>query len=328
MASKQKLALQVKALLWEKGQKALEQANQAVTKEKVGSSQIQAALEYFMSSWQDVGHSALLALACEAVGGKPESTEQIAVAYVLLSGGADIHDDIIDESLYKYSKPTVLGKFGKDIAILAGDALLFKGFMTLYTACEALPENQKQKVIKLTQDAFFKISTAEEKESSLKGKFDVSVANDFLDLVELKAAVGEISGEIGAIVGGAKLAEAAALGHFGKTLGALLTIRDEFIDVFDFAELKNRAENEFLPLPILLTLKDADKADELKNLFKGNLTRVKQKRVVELVINSKETSELKRQMCEMAKEEMRRLTAYNLGNTTFMLLLKSTLEDL
>jgi geranylgeranyl pyrophosphate synthase len=328
MASKQKLALQVKALLWEKGQKALEQANQTVTQEKVGSSQIQAALEYFMSSWQDVGHSALLALACEAVGGKPESTQQIAVAYVLLSGGADIHDDIIDESLFKYSKPTVLGKFGKDIAILAGDALLFKGFMTLYKACEALPENQKQKVIKLTQDAFFKISTAEEKESSLKGKFDASVANDFLDLVELKAAVGEISGEIGAIVGGATLEEAEALGHFGKTLGALLTIRDEFIDVFDFAELKNRAENEFLPLPILLTLKDATKTDELKNLFKGRLTRVKQKRVVELVINSKETSELKRQMREMVKDEMRRLGAYNLRSTTFTLLLKSTLEDL
>jgi geranylgeranyl pyrophosphate synthase len=328
MASKQKLALQVKALLWEKGQKALEQANQTVTQEKVGSSQIQAALEYFMSSWQDVGHSALLALACEAVGGKPESTQQIAVAYVLLSGGADIHDDIIDESLFKYSKPTVLGKFGKDIAILAGDALLFKGFMTLYKACEALPENQKQKVIKLTQDAFFKISTAEEKESSLKGKFDASVANDFLDLVELKAAVGEISGEIGAIVGGATLEEAEALGHFGKTLGALLTIRDEFIDVFDFAELRNRAENEFLPLPILLTLKDATKTDELKNLFKGRLTRVKQKRVVELVINSKETSELKRQMREMVKDEMRRLGAYNLRSTTFTLLLKSTLEDL
>lgn len=328
MASKQKLALQVKALLWERGQKALEQAKQNVNQEKVAYEQIQAALEYFMSSWYDVAHPALLALACEAVGGKPESTEQIAVAYVLLSGGADIHDDIIDESTYKYSKPTVLGKFGKDIAILAGDALLFKGLITLHKACEALPEEQKQAVIKLTQDAFFKIGCAEAKESRLKGKFDASVAQDFLDLIELKAAVGGISAEIGAIVGGGTLKEAEVLGHFGKTLGVLLTIRDEFIDVFDFAELKNRAKNEWLPLPILLTLKDAAKAGELTSLLKGHLTKTKQERLIELAINSKEARELKKQMREMVKQETKRLATNNLKNVTFTLFLKSTVEDL
>ena len=328
MASEHKLALQVKALLWEKGQKALELAKQDVMQEKFPSEQIQMALEYFMSSWQDVAHPALLALACEAVGGKSDSTTQVAIAYVLLAGGADIHDDIIDESTYKYSKPTVLGKFGKDIAILAGDALLFKGFITLYKACEALPADQKQAVIKLTQEAFFRISSAEAKESSLKGKFDAMVADDFLDLVKTKAAVGEASAKIGAILGGGTPKEAEVLGHYGKTLGVLLTIRDEFIDVFDLAELQNRAEKEWLPLPILLTLKDSAKADELKHLFKGHVTRKEQECIFDIVINSKETRELKKQMREMVKEETRLLHTIDLKKNLFVLLLKSTIEGL
>ena len=328
MTSKRKLALQVKALLWEKGQKALELARQDVMQEKFPSEEIQTALEYFMSSWPDVAHPALLALACEAVGGKPDSTTQVAIAYVLLAGGADIHDDIIDESTYKYSKPSVLGKFGKDIAILAGDALLFKGFTKLYKACEALPEDQKQAVMKLTHEAFFKISSAEAKESSLKGKLEATVADDFLDIVQMKAAVGEVCTKIGAILGGGTLKEAEVLGHFGKILGVLLTIRDEFIDIFDLPELQNRAEKEWLPLPILLTLRDSARADELKNLFKGHVTKKEQERVIDLVINSKETGDLKKQMKGMIKKETRRLSTVGLKNDAFILLLESTIEDL
>src|SRR3990170_2459939 len=121
MTSEEKLVLQVRALLFERGKAALELAKKAVLEEKVSSETLQDALRYFIVNWEDVLHPALMALACEAVGGKREKTTQVAAAFVLLAGGADVHDDVIDESVVKDSKPTVFGKYGRDLSVLVGD---------------------------------------------------------------------------------------------------------------------------------------------------------------------------------------------------------------
>ncbi len=329
MTPDQKLAIQVKALLWKKGQKALEMAKKSVLQEKIPSESLQAALEYFMASWEDVAHPALLALACEAVGGSPDSTTHVGVAFVLLAGGADVHDDIIDQSTWKYSKPTVLGKFGKDIAILVGDALLFKGLYALNEACESLPKNQKHEILELTKQAFFRISSAEAKEASLHGKTEPSVAEEYLDMIRTKAAVGEVSMRIGALLGGGSAEEVDALGHFGKTIGILLTIRDEFIDTFEVDELKNRAEKECLPLPILYTLKDSKKAKEIFQLLKQEkMTEKDIEQILDIAIDSKETRRLKREMQLLVKEEIQRLRLFGARAKIFNLMLRSTVEDI
>lgn len=328
MSTKKKQALKVKALLWEKGQRALEITKQTVKQEKIPSEPIQEALEYFMPSWDDVVHPALLALSCEAVGGNPVKTTQIGVAYILLAGGADIHDDIIDESAVKYSKKTVLGKFGKDIAILVGDALLFKGLYVLHEACEDLPKNQKRLVLELTMQAFFGISSAEANESSLKASGSI-VAEEYLSMIKIKAAVAEATMRIGAIIGEGTLQEAEALASFGRTFGTLLTIRDEFIDVFELDELKNRVEREWMPLPILYTLKDTAKKDEILSLLKGGpLTKETVERTLDIVIDSKETQELKNEMLSMIKDENQRLSLIKKNQDKFKLMLESTVEDL
>jgi geranylgeranyl pyrophosphate synthase len=112
MAPKKKLIEQVKAIMWERGQTALEIAKQTVAQENIQSPLLREALDYFMNEiWEDVLHPALLSIACEAAGGNPNSTTQIGAAIVLLAGGADVHDDIIDQSETKDAKLTVFGKF-------------------------------------------------------------------------------------------------------------------------------------------------------------------------------------------------------------------------
>src|SRR5665647_1939688 len=73
---------------------------------------------------------ALISFSCEAVGGSAEKTTPFGEAFVLISSGADLHDDVIDQSVIKGSKQTVLGKFNAATAILAGDIL----FCLLYTS--------------------------------------------------------------------------------------------------------------------------------------------------------------------------------------------------
>ena len=189
------------------------------------------ALKHYATDWDDTSHPGILSLTCEAVGGQPERVVPIQVATLILTAAMDVHDDIIDGSRTKNGKTTVFGKFGKDISILVGDALLFKGLTMLHEACETLPKEQKKAILELVKQAFFGISSAEAEETSFRGKFDVS-PEEYLDMIRTKVAVAEATAKIGVILGDGTPQEVEELGHYGRTLAILMTIRDEFVDVF------------------------------------------------------------------------------------------------
>lgn len=56
---------------------------------------------------------ALMTLSCEAAGGKKETPIGIGAALTLLVEAANIHDDIIDQTLVKHERKTTFGKYGK-----------------------------------------------------------------------------------------------------------------------------------------------------------------------------------------------------------------------
>ncbi len=327
MMSEEKQMTKVIAIFRERGQEALEFARETVKQEEVAFKPLREALQYFMDSWEDVLHPALVSLACEAVGGNPDSTTQLSAAIVLLAGGADVHDDIIDQSVTKGSKPTVFGKFGQDIAILAGDALLLKGTYVLHEACEELPKSKRQEILKIIKQAFFEVSGAEAEEASFRGRLDLS-GPAYLDIIRGKVAAGEASTRIGAIVGGGTAAEVEALGHYGRTFGVLMTIRDEFIDMFEPEELKNRAERECLPLPILLTFRDASKKDKILQLLREEIAEDTVDEILDVVSASKETVDLKDEMKRLIQEARQRIKGVKNCEEMLKFWVDSTLEDI
>lgn len=327
MSDEQKLVIQARDLLYKHGQKGLDLSRKVMLEETMPYQPLQEAVQYFMASWEDVLHPALLCLACEAVGGKAEDTTNVGAALVLLAGGADLHDDIIDGSLVKDSKPTVFGKFGKDLTVLGGDALLFKGLYLLHEACEPFTKQQKEPILELTKQAFFKISSVEAKETSLRGRTDS--ADEFFEMIKTKSAVTEATMKIGAIIGNGTPQEIETLGHYGKTLSVLFALRDEFIDVFEIDEVKNRYKNECLPLPVLLTLKDPAKAEKIIQLLsRERITETEIESLLDIVIDSKETNELKKELFSMVKEEEQRLQSLKIHRSSFVLLLKAMIEDI
>jgi len=316
------------AILRERGQEALEIAKKRISQEEIEFKPLKEALCYFMDDWEDVLHPALVSLACEAVGGNPETTLQIGAAMVLLAGGADVHDDVIDQSTVKESCETVYGKFGKDITILTGDALLFEGLYMLHEACKSLQDNQKHEILNVTKRAFFAVSSAEAKEASLRGKFDLS-AGEYLDIIKTKVAVAEATAKIGAIFGNGTPEEIDVLGHYGKTFGILMTVRDEFIDIFHSSELKNRTEKECLPLPVLAAFKDPEKKKKILQLLKSKKIEEKEiAQILDIVIDSKEAQELKKEMVSLIAVETRPLLALKHCRKTLQLLLTATMEDI
>ena len=326
MATEKNLVMQARELLYERGQKGLDLARQIMAEEKISYEPLREAVEYFMNSWEDVLHPALLSLACEAVGGIPEDTNNVAAALVLLSGGADLHDDVIDQSAVKDSKPTVYGKFGKDLTVLAGEVLLFKGLYALHEACETLPTEQKRAILRLIKEAFFGANSGEARETSLRGRIDC--AEEYFEMIKMKSTITKATMEIGAILGQGTAQEMEALGHFGKTFSILFTLRDEFIDTFELAEIKNRAQNECLPLPVLLTYKNTEEAEKISKLIKSEITANELENLLDIVIDSKETNQLKQEMHSLVKAESQNLQLFKFQKNSFSLLLNCVLEDI
>lgn len=327
--NKGKLMMQVIDLLEQKGQKAFSNARKAILREKIQSDLLKEAINYFMDNWRDVQHPALLSLACEAVGGHSDVAVEFGTALVLLTSAADIHDDIIDQSITKSGKLTVLGKFGRNIALLAGDAFLFKGLMILQGACQKLGEMQRQEVMKLTENAFFKIAFAETKEVEYGGKCDLT-PKEYLNIFEMKAAVAELTMRIGAIVGGGTSQEINALGNYGRKLGILMAIRDDFIDMFEPEELKNRFKNECLPLPMLYAFQDSKIKKKIISILKRDRIRdTDAYKVVKIVTEARGFQILQRKIRVTIKKGLSDISLLNknfqqtLGNV-----LKASMEDI
>jgi len=246
---------QVKKILTERGSKALEEARKQVLQEEIECKQARKALTYFMSEyWQDVFGPTLLSLGCEAVGGDSSLTTPIAVPLILISGAIDIHDDIIDQSKSKWLRPTVFGKFGKDIALLVGDALFFKGFKLLYEAVEkGISAEKVAAIVDIIEKTFFELGDAEALELSFRGRIDIT-PEKYLYVMRKKAADVEACTHISALLGGGSKEEVETLKEYGRLLGMMIILRDDLLDMIDFDEAMHRIRKESLPLPILYAL--------------------------------------------------------------------------
>jgi geranylgeranyl pyrophosphate synthase len=180
----------------------------------------------------------------------------------------------------------------------------------------------------MTKEAFFKIGSAEAKETNFKGNYDLN-PNVYLNIIKMKTSVAETSARIGAIIGGGNPKEVNLLGHYGKTLGFLMTIRDDFVDIFEPDELKNRTKNECLPLPILCAIQDAKTKNKiLPVLKKGKISNLEVQKMLDFVMKSKEVQKLKSKMKLLIEKEKENLNFNKETNRIFSLLLEATLEDL
>lgn len=251
-----KLSKHIARLFEKRGRKALEMAREIVNDEiaKLSCGEAREALKYFVDTkLKDTTRPSLLSIACEALGGDPEKTTLIAVPLILIAGAVDIHDDIIDQSMVKKGRLTLYGKFGRDIALLVGDALLFKGFALIHETSKKLSLEKVNMVFKLIKNSFFELGEAEAFELSLKNRIDITI-EEYMRLVERKAADFEAYMRIGALLAEASDEEMEALGRYGRILGILIILGDDNADMLDPSEIINRVKNEVLPLPIIYAL--------------------------------------------------------------------------
>jgi geranylgeranyl pyrophosphate synthase len=318
---------QIQKIFKKRGTKALEMARKEILQEKIKCKEAKEALTYFMTKyWQDLARPSLLSLVCEAVGGDPEITTPIAVPMILISGAIDIHDDIIDQSKRKGGRLTVYGKFGKDIALLVGDALLFKGLSLLNKAIEkGIPAEKMPLIMDIIKDMFFELGDAEAMELLIRRRIDI-LPKRYLQIVRKKAADVEAHTRIGTILGGGSRGEIEAMGHFGRLLGMMIILRDDWIDLIDLEESRQRIKRESLPLPVLYGLQNPQVKPKLKPILLNDTLRKKDAQtILKTVYNSKAMEQYEDLMDELAKNASSKLMFLKYNKEYLELLIKATL---
>jgi geranylgeranyl diphosphate synthase, type II len=322
------LTNRVQTFIIKYGENGYQIAKKAILDDNNLTEPVKQVLKYFIEEcWPNRQHPALISAACEAVGGKRDTTEEVSASMVLLTGAADIHDDIIDKSKVKSAKPTAYGKFNQDVTLLAGDILLLKALTLLGTACEKFPLESRQTIRRLVEEAFVEIGCATAKEREYKGNFSLDPKR-YWKIILAKGAVSEAFARVGAILGNGQPEEVEALGHFGRTLGILMTVENEFLDMVNSAELGHRAKYEVLPLPVCYALQNEAVKKEILKLLAGRITRKDTQRIGELVMSTEQVQELNRKTLLMARNEENALNSLKGNKTFFMLLLQLSVKPL
>ena len=314
--------------LKKRSKKGLEFAKQVLQAEKIDHPKLHDALEHYLTHWNESTHPGLFSIACEAVGGDPDGVVPTQAAIAMMAAAFDIHDDIIDKSKVKHKIPTVYGKFGVEIALLLGDAFLIEGFKLFVDSATILPKEKE--ALEIVKRLTFEVGNAHVLEIGLKERKNIA-PDDYMKVIEMKAAGIELDMHLGALFGGGEDVEVEVLARLGRILGILGTLREEFVDVFEIEELCQRIAVQDLPLPLLFAMQDQEAKRKVLNIIsKPKITKSDVAELVDVTLEAEPVVKIKEKMQLLIGEGLN--LANNLPRvklqSSLQLLLSFMLEDL
>jgi geranylgeranyl pyrophosphate synthase len=168
----------------------------------------------------------LIALACEAAGGRARDAVFAGAAFELLHVSSLVHDDIMDESATRRGRPTVVARYGSSVAILAGDALVALAFRSL----QHVNHQHSSEIHQLLSSAF--LSLCEGQCADISGESgNIGSIRSHRWMVERKTArLIEACAQAGAVLANAPRPVVQALGTFGLSLGLAYQAMDDLLD--------------------------------------------------------------------------------------------------
>lgn len=159
-----------------------------------------------------------------ASDGEARKALPFACAIELIHNFSLVHDDLpaMDNDDTRRGKPTCHKKFGEDIAILAGDALLNLAFGMLAKS----KHKRNSEIISLVSDAVGAENMIGGQVLDLNHSRTVKRKINAMKTASLMA----VSCEIGAVAANAGRTDAKRLGQFGRNLGLAFQIADDIED--------------------------------------------------------------------------------------------------
>ena len=294
------------------------------------SQKLKKAFEWYFSYWNDFVHPGFFSLTYEAMGGQVEEMLKPQAALAMIAAALDIHDDIIDDSERKHNHKTVFGKFGLDLCLLLGNAFLVNGFALLGDFAIQLPDEDGKRIFQIEKSCLFEVGTAHVAEFEARSKFNF-FPEKYLKILEMKAASVEADMQIAAIAAGASQDRVKIAKEYGRIIGSLTTLREEFVDAFEPEELNRRINKEVLPIPFMYALKSLEERKQIiKLLEKKRITKRDTDGLPSIVLESEPVVRLKEYMRDLSRRGVELSSKMSTGKSRTLLsyLAQSMLEDL
>jgi geranylgeranyl pyrophosphate synthase len=181
----------------------------------------------------------LIAILCtEMLGGDYRDTKDMFLALELIHNATLVHDDIIDEDMYRRGAPSLFTEHGVKKAVLTGDALLSMGL--IHASKTGKPE-----LVGWLSETSLKMVQGITLQNQFKHKM-MSI-EEYLHMNYLKSgSLFEAAGALGGIAGSNNPEDIRKLAQFGKYFGNAYQIRDDIIDAFTPNGSDNSPNNDLL----------------------------------------------------------------------------------
>ncbi|MEP6793505.1 MAG: polyprenyl synthetase family protein [Saprospiraceae bacterium] len=149
-----------------------------------------------------------------------------------------MHDDIMDEASLRRGIETVHIKFGRNLAILSGDAMLIKCFELLLEA--GRKNNTDSAICSAMSSAALIICEGQQMDMDFE-LFESPSEQDYIEMIRKKTAcLLGTSLKIGSLLAGASVEVAGILYNYGENIGIAFQIRDDILDVFGDTKLTGK----------------------------------------------------------------------------------------
>ena len=271
LSNREKSLKTVKELCTREGTEGWELAKKTMLNATIASSGLKEVIDETMRKGQpDYFRPALLSLCCRAVGSTSRATASLGAFFILTAKAIGIHDDIIDHSRSKEGRKTILGKHGRDIALILSDVLLFKSFNMLRKTLQLGVSTEDMAAILDTIDKTWtsEQSSAEALDLEFRKRFDLS-PRQCLTKISMVASEIEAIARTGGILGGSSQPILEVLGEYGRLLGTNAILTDEIVDMLQLKTLRKRLKKETVPLPLLYAL-ETQLSPEITNLLQAS----------------------------------------------------------
>lgn len=212
----------------------------------------------------------LLLLACGIFSDRTDQALPAAAAVEIFHNFTLLHDDIMDNAAVRRGKPSVHAKWGGNVAILSGDAML----ICAYRLLSGVPADKLPRILAAFNTMAVEVCEGQQYDMDFERKQKVSVV-EYMHMIELKTSVllgGAVT--IGALLGGAPEEDCRKLHRFAIELGLAFQLQDDLLDSYGDERLGKAIGGDILEgkqtYLMITAMSRADEADReiLRHTYK------------------------------------------------------------
>ena len=184
----------------------------------------------------------LLTLSCGIFSDDVQQALPAAAAVEVFHNFTLLHDDIMDNAAVRRGKPSVYARWGGNVAILSGDAMLISAYRLLAQAPPAL----LPRILEVFNTMALGVCEGQQYDMDFEHKPKVSVV-EYMHMIELKTSVllaGSVT--IGAMLGGASEEDCRKLRRFAVELGLAFQLQDDLLDSYGDERLGKKIGGDIL----------------------------------------------------------------------------------